>query len=70
MFIGISYAQTEAKSVNDTIVKEVSPIKASEVPSESGELLNRLQKINEVVPTSAKITAYANRNDSLEKVVD
>jgi len=70
MFIGISYAQTEAKSVNDSIVKEVSPIKASEVPSESGELLNRLQKINEVVPTSAKITAYANRNDSLEKVVD
>lgn len=70
MFLGISYAQTEAKSVNDTIVKEVLPIKASEVPSESGELLNRLQKINEVVPTSAKITAYANRNDSLEKVVD
>ena len=70
MFFAISYGQTEAKSVNDTIVKEVSPIKAADVPSESGELINRLQKINDVIPTDAKISAYANRNDSLGKIID
>lgn len=70
LFLNISYGQTEAKTVNDTIVKEVLPIKATDVPFESGELINRIQKINDAVPSSTKINTYANRNDSLVQIID
>lgn len=70
LFLNISYAQNEAKVVNDTIVKEVLPIRAAEVPFESGELINRIQRINEIVPSSAKIATYSSRNDSLIKIID
>lgn len=70
LFINISFGQNETKNVNDSIVKEVKPIKASEVPFESGELVNKLQKINEVVPANEKISAYSTKNDSLNKLID